>query len=177
MFLAAKSLEERILLFYLLYAIYFKQPPRDYCKIRVVATQWIQFISFYRDLGTHESFNAQRYMFWKMIASGAFLFVEHIKDYTFEHFLKKDMEEEHALESKVKAFKGVFEQKQEALLNTENGLIPALEMLQDGYNEMKDILGDLNFQLVFISKSLLIYPIQTVTRKQRHLHKHQSYQI
>lgn len=61
---------EKIGALYLMYTMYFKQPPKQYCKFRVTMSEWTKINQFYNEVCIcHEQAS---FIFWKLLQKDAF---------------------------------------------------------------------------------------------------------
>lgn len=123
---------------YLMYAIYFKQPTQRYCKIRCTQPEWRRV----RDLHTallaaQPLYDQARLILWKLIRADAFRFVECEAECGFETYLlsadrqpgaRRFASIDHSIGAELKSLRSA---------DGAGGLVPALQLLQAGYNEMK----------------------------------------
>lgn len=61
---------EKIGALYLMYAMYFKQPPKQYCKFRVTMSEWIKMNQFYNEVCIFH--DQASLIFWKLLQRDAF---------------------------------------------------------------------------------------------------------
>ncbi|XP_075145027.1 proximal sequence element A Pbp45 [Haematobia irritans] len=59
---------------YLMYAIYFKQPTKEYVKISVSLDTWREITTFIDSLKSYPGMNEALYIFWRLYQAEAFLF-------------------------------------------------------------------------------------------------------
>lgn len=127
---------------YLMYAVYFKQPTRQYCKFRCTQPEWQRIHRFYTALSEPHHQQA-RLILWKLIGADAFRFVECEKECGFETYLlagqqqsvRRGVSIEASITGELRSLRCG------AGGGCDTGLVPALQLLQAGYNEMK---GHLN---------------------------------
>lgn len=68
--LNATSHPEKIGALYLMYTMYFKQPPKQYCKFRMTMSDWTKMNQFYNEVCI---FHRQASLiFWKLLQNDAF---------------------------------------------------------------------------------------------------------
>lgn len=82
-FVKSKDQLEQVGSFYLLYALYFKQPTRQFCKLRFTMDETTVLLHFYETLS--DGCDQVRLIFWKLVQADAFRFV-HI--YMYRQFKK-----------------------------------------------------------------------------------------
>lgn len=68
--LNATSHFEQIGALYLMYTMYFKQPPKQYCKFRMTIDEWQQMNQFYNEVCIFHS--QASLIFWKLLQNDAF---------------------------------------------------------------------------------------------------------
>lgn len=68
--LNAPSDFEKIGALYLMYAMYFKQPPKQYCKFRMTIDEWTKMNQFYNEVCIFHS--QANLIFWKLLQNDAF---------------------------------------------------------------------------------------------------------
>lgn len=69
-FINSKSILEKIGSFYLLYALFFKQPTKQFCKVRLTMSEADALIRFYNDL--NGEYDQVRLCYWKLVQADAF---------------------------------------------------------------------------------------------------------
>uniref|UniRef100_A0A1Q3G161 Small nuclear rna activating complex snapc subunit snap43 n=1 Tax=Culex tarsalis TaxID=7177 RepID=A0A1Q3G161_CULTA len=141
-FLAAKLPLDRIGAFYLLYALYFKQPTESFCKIRVSLADWREIKRFVLDRPEDE-LPQLVVIFWKMFIADAFRFVQDEKEYGYDSFFIKGGESGKYDDKVRESFKIIREaEKDFKSMKSITGLFTALDALEMGYNEMKESLDE-----------------------------------
>lgn len=120
-----------------MYALYFKQPAKDFCKFRFTSADWDKVKQFYRVLHNEQQYQQARCIFWRLWYGDAFRFVESDTDYY------PDITDTNRLDDDAP---DGFYQINGAALNRINdwqsdGIMSALETLEVGYNEMKEHLS------------------------------------
>lgn len=149
-----------------MYAIYFKQPTKDFCKFRVTLDDWTKMKSFYDVISLEQKYLQARTIFWRLWQSHAFRFVEcemehHPETMQLNRLGIDGLGEFYKINSTI--FGSI-----NALKDENNGLLSAIGTLQLGYNEMKDhfaanvlectrlqnidVIDDISSQLKTISK-------------------------
>ncbi|XP_055318695.1 uncharacterized protein LOC129576844 [Sitodiplosis mosellana] len=135
-FTGSTTIGERLATLYLMYAMYFKQPTKDFCKFRYTLNDWTRMKNFCDAIYIEPKYLQARAIFWRLYQSNAFRFVEcdmeHYPESMQLHRLGND------------CF-GDFQKINSTILATVNdlqneskGLMSAIGTLQLGYNEMKD---------------------------------------
>lgn len=141
-FLSNTEEYERIGSLYLMYAMFFKQPTKEYCKFRFTLEEWQVMTHFYNDISQNDQ---ARLIFWKLLQADAFLFVEAEHEYGFERFMHKDhCKLVAAHKTDFKRFDHVIEDIVDRCEDTSTGIVTALDMLQANYNQAKrtiDVAG------------------------------------
>lgn len=137
---ADERMRRRIGCLYLLYAIYFKQPTERYVKIETNLNTWKTIKSFIDSLPITPDMDEPRYIFWRLLQGGAFRFTalnycvgledfvdyDKLNDKGNENFWRKNNSKE--LGQQLQDFPAI------------QRILPALTVLEDGYNEMKEML-------------------------------------
>uniref|UniRef100_A0A182PTA0 snRNA-activating protein complex subunit 1 n=1 Tax=Anopheles epiroticus TaxID=199890 RepID=A0A182PTA0_9DIPT len=137
-FFASKNLFERIGAFYLLYTLYFKQPLFMFCKIRLTLEEWRVMKDFARLPQNGQALPQITVMLWKMFKSDAFRFVQDELERGFDRFYFKSSGTSYDSSSSFRTNKDL--EKELQTLTAPDGLIKATEILEMGYNEMKEAL-------------------------------------
>uniref|UniRef100_A0A8D8C1G4 snRNA-activating protein complex subunit 1 n=3 Tax=Culex pipiens TaxID=7175 RepID=A0A8D8C1G4_CULPI len=141
-FLAAKLPLDRIGAFYLLYALYFKQPTELFCKIRVTLADWREIKRFVLER-PQEEVPQLVVIFWKMFIGDAFRFVQDEKEYGYDSFFIKGGQSSKYDDKVRESFKIIREaEKDFKSMKSITGLFTALDALEMGYNEMKESLDE-----------------------------------
>lgn len=137
LFIKLNTTTEKTCVLYLLYAVYFKQPTKDFGKIRVTYDDWTDVKSFYDKIHADPTFLPVRAIFWRLWHGNAFRFVATEREQTYE-----SMRSNRNQNPKVINFEKInsIHQKTSALLNDSKRLMNATDILQVGYNEMKEHL-------------------------------------
>lgn len=127
---------------YLMYAMYFKQPTQQYCKFRCTQPEWAVFRQFFEGLETPRHDQA-RLIFWTLVRADAFRYVEHEYECGFELFMQKsELRQATTGDLVFRNIHNTVAAELHALRHPVTGIVPALQLLQAGYNEMKDHLDD-----------------------------------
>lgn len=135
-FVNSTSSGERLGTLYLMYALYFKQPTKDFCKFRFTCANWDMMKSFYHLVHNNDQYQQAQHIFWRLWHGDAFRFVESDVEYNPDA---------------VGGYRGDddvpdgFFKVNGAVLNSvhnwqNEGILRALATLEVGYNEMKDHL-------------------------------------
>ncbi|XP_053969386.1 snRNA-activating protein complex subunit 1 [Anastrepha ludens] len=135
-----EKMRRKIGCLYLLYAIYFKQPTEHFIKIEVNLETWRALKNFVDSLPMTADMDAARYVFWRLLEAGAFRFtalnycvgLEDLVD--FDKLTDKENTEFWSKNSG----KELGQQLQD--FPATRRILPALSVLEDGYNEMKEML-------------------------------------
>lgn len=72
LFLKSQFEIEKVHFFYLLYAVYFRQPPKEFCKIRITFDEWPLLLSFLKDVQTNAHCTQFKVIFWKLYIADAY---------------------------------------------------------------------------------------------------------
>ncbi|XP_037032954.1 snRNA-activating protein complex subunit 1 [Bradysia coprophila] len=136
--LNAQSYFEKIGALYLMYAMYFKQPPKQYCKFRMTMSEWMKMNQFYNEVCIFH--DQASLIFWKLLQHDAFRFVEAEYEYGFERFMQKGMIDGND-DLRFRKINPMIDDTMSVMKEPSTGIVPALEILQIGYNEMKEHLN------------------------------------
>lgn len=140
-FLSSKSSLEKVGAFYLLYALYFKQPTERFCKIRVTLMDWREFKQFVEQPVPEQYSLEIAAIFWKLFISDAFHFVQNELEQGYDSFFGKGTQTGRFDDKIRDSFKIVKEAEKDFLaMKAGTGLFTALDALEMGYNEMKESL-------------------------------------
>ncbi|XP_041785802.1 uncharacterized protein LOC121601066 isoform X2 [Anopheles merus] len=140
MFIVSNNPFERIGSFYLLYTLYFKQPLFMFCKIRLTLTEWRMMKTFAKYPYNEKELPQITVILWKMFKSDAFRFVQDELERGFDRFYLKSFGTSYDSSSSYRTIRDL--EKELQTLTAPNGLINAMEILEMGYNEMKEALDD-----------------------------------
>ncbi|XP_011192000.2 uncharacterized protein LOC105218251 [Zeugodacus cucurbitae] len=139
-----ERIRRRIGYLYLLYAIYFKQPTKHYVKIETNINTWKNIKNFIDSLPMSPDMDEPRYIFWRLLQADAFRFTALNYCVGLEDFVDYDK-----LNGKdnvdvlgKNSSKNLGQQLQD--FPTIQRILPALTVLEDGYNEMKEMLVNSN---------------------------------
>uniref|UniRef100_U5EH85 Putative small nuclear rna activating complex snapc subunit snap43 n=1 Tax=Corethrella appendiculata TaxID=1370023 RepID=U5EH85_9DIPT len=139
---SSESPLDRIGALYILYAMYFKQPTFQFCKIRICMNEWIEIRKFL-ELNNHP--DQVTLIVWKLFISDAFRFVENEMEYGFETFFLKGARRKSKISleepKKQSRFKNFVEHEIRNLKSLD-GILSAMNVLETAYNEMKDSLQE-----------------------------------
>lgn len=135
-FTGSTLIDERLATLYLMYAMYFKQPTKDFCKFRFTLNDWIKMKHFYDAISLESKYLQARAIFWRLWQANALRFVEcdleHYPETMQFHRLGNDRP------SDFQKINSTIIGSVKELQNESKGLLTAIETLQVGYNEMKD---------------------------------------
>lgn len=135
---SSKSTLHKLGALFLLYAIYFKQPTDRFNKIDVDLTTWqnIKEFVFSSDIASYG--DGAKCIFWLLLKENAFRFVGSDIYYGLENLLNLDkIRSNHAiLSTSIQTFRNDIK-----TLATHRGLFGAIEKLDDGYREMKELIS------------------------------------
>ncbi|KFB45913.1 AGAP010319-PA-like protein [Anopheles sinensis] len=131
---------ERIGAFYLLYALYFKQPIFLFCKIRITLDDWRAMKEFIKVPYNGCEVPQLAAILWKLFKAEAFQFVQEELESGFDNFFHKTLYNryDYNVQDSFKPYRHL-EKEIQAMQGT-NGIIKAVEILEMGYNEMKEAL-------------------------------------
>lgn len=133
---------EKIGFHYLIYAIYYKQPAKEFCKFKLKLNEWIEFKSFFLDKLLIEIHSEAILIFWILYTGNCYKFVSANHDYGFEFYLnhtsgKTGESDEVGVNKKASE---VISTEVNSMIDNSKGIIAGLEFLETGYNEMKEML-------------------------------------
>ncbi|XP_067619998.1 snRNA-activating protein complex subunit 1 [Eurosta solidaginis] len=135
-----EEIRRRIGCLFLLYAIYFKQPTEQFIKIETSLTTWRSINSFVNTLPMSLDMDSARYVFYRLLEANAFRFTALDYCVGLEELVDYDQlndKENTKFLSKVSG-KELGQQLQD--FPATQRILPALSVLEDGYNEMKEML-------------------------------------
>lgn len=126
---------------YLLYAIYFKQPTKEYVRVYVCPETWQEISSFIQNLPTDPQMDEVRYIFWRLYRADAFRFtaldyelgLENMVDYDKIYDIHRGREKAEVVRVKLKL-------KLQAIAEAEK-ILPEMVELEDKYNNIKKSLS------------------------------------
>lgn len=136
MFVSTKSVLERTGLLYLMYALYFKQPTSDYCKFRFTYSDWNELKHFYNAISEAPHYLQARLIFWRLWQANAFWLVACESEYGVE--ISVSRRNMHTSVQEFQKIDPLINEQIEGLKNPARGLVTAMEIIQIGYNEMKE---------------------------------------
>uniref|UniRef100_A0A182T5W7 Uncharacterized protein n=1 Tax=Anopheles maculatus TaxID=74869 RepID=A0A182T5W7_9DIPT len=145
-FFASHNQFERIASFYLLYTLYFKQPLFIFCKIRLTVTEWRMMKEFAKHPYNGQELPQITVILWKMFKSDAFRFVQDELERGFDRFFLKSCGNSFDGSGPLRTSKDL--EKELLTLTTPGGLINAMEILEMGYNEMKEALDEPGIEMI-----------------------------
>ncbi|XP_011209558.2 uncharacterized protein LOC105230473 [Bactrocera dorsalis] len=135
-----ERLRRRIGCLYLLYATYFKQPTERYVKIECNLNTWKSIKNFIDSLPLTPDMDETRYIFWKLLQAGAFCFTALNYCVGLEDLVDYDnLNDKDNVDFWQKNNSKGFEQQLQDYPAIQR-ILPALTVLEDGYNEMKEML-------------------------------------
>ncbi|XP_058461779.1 snRNA-activating protein complex subunit 1 [Malaya genurostris] len=142
-FLCSKKPLERIGSFYLMYALYFKQPSNLFCKIRVTPGDWRFFKRFVQNPSQGSESQEIKVIFWKLFVGDAFRFVQDEKEHGYDPFFVKGLQSNRFDDKVRESFKIIKEAESDfQAMKSSTGLFTALDALEMAYNEMKESLDE-----------------------------------
>ncbi|XP_058832665.1 snRNA-activating protein complex subunit 1 [Topomyia yanbarensis] len=142
-FLCSKKPLEKIGSFYLMYALYFKQPTNQFCKIRVTPADWRSFKRFVRNPTAEQDSQEITVIFWKLLVGDAFRFVQDEKEHGYDPFFVKGLQSNRFDDKVRESFKIIKDAESDfGVMKSNTGLFTALDALEMAYNEMKESLDE-----------------------------------
>lgn len=182
-FLGSATQAERLATLYLMYAMYFKQPTKEFCKFRFTLVDWTKMKNFYSEIAVEPKYLQARTIFWRLWQCHAFRFVESDLEHCPETLPFHRLNENGM--SDFQKINPTIIGSVNDLQNESKGLLSAIEILQVGYNEMKghfadtikecvnmkstDIISEVNTQLDTVKKIFETQKKRSSGRKQRNL--------
>lgn len=157
LFTTITSLKERIGVLYLMYAMYFKQQTKEYCKYRFTISDWYEMKSFYNQIHNDIKYIQVRMVFWRLWHCNAFRFVESDADFGLESTMSVQNHNENVMN-----FQKIAPQMLDIagmLKDESSGVLSGLDILQAGYNEMKEHLTKVNENCTGLRPLNVIEPI------------------
>lgn len=140
-FVRSTNMNDKCCCLYLLHAIYQKQPDKTVAKIRVTESDWIAFKDFYSRLSSEE-FQHPFIIWWKLLQDDAYHFCLFESKYLLDGQSKADKDQtETGIETQLQ-YKPISASVLHEIenLQTNHGIMSALEALEIAYNEMKESL-------------------------------------
>lgn len=162
-FISLQTLLERIGALYLMYAMYFKQPTKEYCKYRFTLTDWNEITKFYNQIHVEANFIQARMIFWRLWKANAFRFVESDMEYGLESTMTVNNRNE-----KLANFQKVTPHIIDTVATIKDGstgLLTSMDIIQAGYNEMKEHLAKTNENCAGLKASVLANEIANEIEK------------
>lgn len=162
-FISLQTLLERIGALYLMYAMYFKQPTKEYCKYRFTITDWNEITKFYNQIHVEANFIQARMIFWRLWKANAFRFVESDIEYGLESTMTVNNRNE-----KLANFQKVAPHITDTISTIKDGttgLLTSMDIIQAGYNEMKEHLAKTNENCAGLRASVLANEISNEIEK------------
>ncbi|XP_055526826.1 snRNA-activating protein complex subunit 1 [Wyeomyia smithii] len=142
-FLCSKKPLEKIGAFYLLYALYFKQPTGQFCKIRVTLADWQEFKRFVRNPSPERESHEIAVILWKLFIGDGFRFVQDEKEHGYDSFFVKGLQTNRFDDKVRESYKIIQDaEKDFRTMKSSSGLFTALDALEMAYNEMKESLDE-----------------------------------
>lgn len=137
LFVRSADFLEQLGSFYLLYALYFKQPPKEFTKIRVRQADWVTLKTFYEKISQSEEYIQAKMIFWKLMKVNAFNFVATDEEFGFDTYLSH-AESDTLSDSEMKKIEGSVKEDLMNFVKERNGIVSAIQLIEMGYNEMKE---------------------------------------
>ncbi|XP_055918713.1 snRNA-activating protein complex subunit 1 [Eupeodes corollae] len=133
-----KSTFHKLGALFLLYAIYFKQPTDRFQKIDIDIKSWKKLKEFVFSLDNSTYGDDAKCIFLELVKDNAFKFVASDIYFGLENLLNLDKIRSNVanLNTSIHAFRNDMKS-----LNSQNGLFLGIQKLDDGYNEMKELLN------------------------------------
>lgn len=141
LFLQSKSTLERMAILYLMYSVYFKQPTNDFCKFRLTFSDWNEMKQFYNLIVNNPNYFQARLIFWRLWQTNAFRFVAFEDEYGVE-LNANNTRELHEKLNDFQTINPLVVGQIDTMANRSSGLLTAFEIIQIGYNEMKEHLTE-----------------------------------
>ncbi|XP_055694685.1 snRNA-activating protein complex subunit 1 [Lutzomyia longipalpis] len=142
LFLRAEHFKERLGAFYLLYTLYFKQPAKEFTKIRMTQSDWHVMKVFYERISQSNDYIQANLIFWKLIQRNAYKYVGNDHEFGLSIYMSKFDGETQNNDVLKKLEAGNTKEEIMNFVNERNGIVSAIQLLEMGYNEMKEGLKD-----------------------------------
>ncbi|GAB0087857.1 uncharacterized protein DMENIID0001_022110 [Sergentomyia squamirostris] len=141
LFSTAANIREQLGAFYLLYILYHKQPALEYTKIRLKVSDWIAMKEFYGKINSCSEYTQAKLIFWTLWRKDAFRFAISKMEQGLEIYMTKTDRENYIYGTGAE---GENDPKKEVikLVEERNGIVSAIQLMEMGYNEMKEGLKD-----------------------------------
>ncbi|XP_055858337.1 uncharacterized protein LOC129920874 [Episyrphus balteatus] len=136
--LSSKSTLHKLGALFLLYAIYFKQPTDRFHKIDIDISAWKKLKEFVFSLDNSTYGDDAKCIFWELLKENAFKFVASDTYFGLENLLNLDKIRSNVvnLSTSIHTFRNDMR-----FLNSSRGLFVGIQKLDDGYNEMKELIN------------------------------------
>ncbi|XP_053685643.1 uncharacterized protein LOC128735174 [Sabethes cyaneus] len=142
-FLCSKKPLEKIGSFYLMYALYFKQPTGQFCKIRVTLEDWRELKRFAGNPCPGRECPEIAVILWKLFIGDGFRFVQDEKEHGYDPFFVKGLQTKRFDDKLRESYKIIQDaEKDFRTMKSGSGLFTALDALEMAYNEMKESLDE-----------------------------------
>lgn len=145
---------------YLMYAVYFKQPTKQYVKILTSYETWQDLLTFIESLPMTSMTAEVRYMFWRLYKEDAFRFtaldydvgLENLVDYDTIYNIHNGIKSDEVVRVKLK-------QKLMAVADTEK-VLPDMVALEEEYNKTKKSIAGINTSAKALPSTTIFQDIQ-----------------
>lgn len=173
LFLKSQFEIERVHYFYLLYAVYFRQPPKEFCKIRITFDEWPLLLSFLKEVHSNAHCIQFKVIFWKLYIADAYRYgcneilsirficlvifsfrlVQHDSEKGLEvHLYKNKCKDKDSLESSK--LTDYIVENLESLQNKPTAVPSALACLEKEYDKQKQLANENINAVVFTKLSI-----------------------
>lgn len=123
--------------------MYFKQPAKEFCKLKLKLTEWIEYKTFFLENLSVDIHGEAILIFWKLYTGNCYQFAASNHDYGFEFYLNHTAAGKTTESDEVggnKKASEIISYEISSLTHNSKGIIAGLEFLETGYNEMKEML-------------------------------------
>ncbi|KAI8119664.1 hypothetical protein FF38_01962 [Lucilia cuprina] len=154
---------------YLMYAVYFKQPTKQYVKILMSCETWQDFVRFIETLPKNAMTDEVRYMFFKLYKEDAFRFntldydvgLENLVDYDRLYNIHNGIKSDEVVRVKLK-------QKLMTIAETEKSLTDMVA-LEEKYNKTKESLVGIDKSAKALTSTKIFQGIQDALKSVRNI--------
>ncbi|XP_063708123.1 snRNA-activating protein complex subunit 1 [Culicoides brevitarsis] len=172
-FVRSSNMNDKCCCLYLMYSIYQKQPDKGVAKIRVTENDWSAFKDFYSKLSSEE-YQHPFIIWWKLLQDDAYHFCLFESKYLLDGQSKSENDKtESGIETQLqyKPISASILHEVEGL-QTNHGIMSALEALEIAYNEMKENLDQPEEGECTLAPSTLVKDINEALQEMQDLFTH-----
>lgn len=111
--------------------------------MRVIPNEWLVIRKFYESIHGHSKYNQAKLIFWKLLMDDAYSFVCSAKSYGLDSDCEPlDDNEVDGFVRKHTSFGNIMRTEVDIMSDNSTGILVALDAIQCGYNEMKEVLDN-----------------------------------